>query len=162
MQLYLIKYETENAEEVCKIIAAPSIAEAINITENPPNDFYNCNDKVKGVIELSPHTNQIISSMLDEIDNYTFIKENNQYNRYKSLCRQYELKVKPLKRDMSEYESGRQYAVDDTMLPLITQTRNIDRYWKEQEIINEYNTYIKHPETNEPIKRGELRDNYNK
>ena len=162
MQLYLIRYETENAETACSIIAAPSIAEAIKVTENPPNDFYNQGDKVQGIIELNPHTNQIIGNILDKIENYTFLKEGEQFNRYKTLCRQYELKVQPHKRDMSMYESGRQYAVEHTMLPMITQTKNIDRYWKEQKIIDEYNTYTKHPETDKLIKQGELRDNNNK
>ena len=49
MQLYLIRYETENAETACSIIAAPSIAEAIKVTENPPNDFYNQGDKVVSI-----------------------------------------------------------------------------------------------------------------
>ena len=162
MQLYLIRYETENGELACSIIAAPSIAEAINVTENPPNDFYNRGDKVQGIIELNQHTNQIISDILYKIDDYTFMDEHAQFKNYKSLCKQYELKVEPRKRDMSAYESSRQYVVDSDMLPLITQTRNLNRYYKEQEIIDEYNTYVKHPETNELIKRGELRDNYNK
>ena len=68
MQLYLIQYETENGESACSVIAAPSIAEAINVTENPPNDFYDRGDKVQGIIELNQHTNQIISDILLEAD----------------------------------------------------------------------------------------------
>jgi hypothetical protein len=149
-------------ETVSSIIAAPSISEAINIIENPPNDFYNTGDKVEGVIELNLHTNQIISSMLDEIDGYTFLTEENQYNRYKTLCSQYKIKAEPRKKDISEYEARRQYVVEHTMLPMIIQTRNIDKYWEEQKIIDEYNTYVKDPKTDKLIKQGELRDNNNK